>query len=40
MTMKETKSPRQSQDLADFLPQMDAERKKKEKYRKTTEKFT
>ena len=31
MTMKKTKTPPQSQDLAaEFLPQMDAERKKKE----------
>ena len=35
MTMKKAKSP--PQDLADFLHQMDAERKKK--YRQTTEKF-
>ena len=43
MTMKKTKTPPQSQDLADFLPQMDAERERereKRKYRKITEKLT
>ena len=39
--MKKTKTPPQSQDLAaDFLPWMDAERKKERKYRKITEKLT